>query len=80
MEMPQISPDDVYDVTEMAEKIEDHIYKVLMGVDLHIAISALIGAATSCFVSQFDEREEAEAYAKAFAQELAFGVSLLKNR
>jgi hypothetical protein len=31
-------------------------------------------------VSQFDEREEAEAYAKAFAQELAFGVGLLKNR
>ena len=57
-ELPDIPKDDLMDIIEMTDKIEVFINTLLEENQVHLVMSALIGASINCMLAQFETFEE----------------------
>lgn len=62
----QPTPDDVADVEEMSTLIEDFILDQVDGMDLRIAMSALISSTLTVMNTKIETKEEAKIYSAMF--------------
>lgn len=60
------TPDDVADVEELSTRIEDFILDEMHGIDLRIAMSALISSSLTVLNTKCTAKEESKVYATMF--------------
>jgi hypothetical protein len=78
MEVPNISQDDLLDVSEMMHKIEDHLILVLQDNEMHLAMSALISACINCMLGQCKSLDEVAFYRNLFVTILDSAITTIK--
>lgn len=68
MDRPDVSNDDLLDVTEMTQKLEKYISKVLKNNEVTLAMSALMSATINCTLAQCRTLDEVIFYRNIFTQ------------